>query len=97
MAVEALTRGIINKIMHTPITTLKSAARDPESTTVVDVVRKLFNLRSETGSAEAGERGSVERRAAPAAASASAQPAAAPQPAASESPASPLVANQSRK
>jgi len=39
MAVEAL-----NKIMHTPITTLKSAARDPESTTVVDVVRKLFNL-----------------------------------------------------
>jgi glutamyl-tRNA reductase len=47
MAVEALTRGIINKIMHTPITTLKSAARDPESTTVVDVVRKLFNLREE--------------------------------------------------
>ena len=28
MAVEALTRGIINKIMHTPITTLKSAARE---------------------------------------------------------------------
>jgi glutamyl-tRNA reductase len=48
MAIEALTRGIINKIMHTPITTLKSAARDPESTTVVDVVRKLFNLRAET-------------------------------------------------
>jgi glutamyl-tRNA reductase len=47
MAVEALTRGIINKIMHTPITTLKSAARDPESTTVVDVVRKLFNLRAD--------------------------------------------------
>jgi len=48
MAVESLTRGIINKIMHTPITTLKSAARDPESTTVIDVVRKLFNLRTET-------------------------------------------------
>jgi glutamyl-tRNA reductase len=47
MAIEALSRGIINKIMHTPITTLKSAARDPESTTVVDVVRKLFNLRAE--------------------------------------------------
>jgi glutamyl-tRNA reductase len=47
MAVEALTRGIINKIMHTPITTLKSAALDAESTTVVDVVRKLFNLRVE--------------------------------------------------
>jgi hypothetical protein len=32
--------------MHTPITTLKSAARESsESTTVIDLVRKLFNLR----------------------------------------------------
>jgi glutamyl-tRNA reductase len=46
MAVEALSRGIINKIMHRPITTLKSAARESsESTTIVDLVRKLFNLR----------------------------------------------------
>jgi glutamyl-tRNA reductase len=46
MAVEALSRGIINKIMHTPITTLKSAARESsESTTVIELVRKLFNLR----------------------------------------------------
>ena len=46
MAIEALSRGIINKIMHTPITTLKSAARESsESTTIVDLVRKLFNLR----------------------------------------------------
>src|SRR5579862_9429295 len=44
MAVEALTRGIVNKIMHTPISTLKTAARDPESTTVVELVRRLFNL-----------------------------------------------------
>ena len=33
---EALTRGIVNKIIHTPISTLKTAARDPESTTVVE-------------------------------------------------------------
>lgn len=46
MAIEALSRGIINKIMHTPITTLKSAAREAgESTTIVEHVRKLFNLR----------------------------------------------------
>ena len=46
LAVEALSRGIINKIMHTPITTLKSAARESsEATTVVDLVRKLFGLR----------------------------------------------------
>jgi glutamyl-tRNA reductase len=44
LAVESLTRGIVNKIMHTPISTLKTAARDPESTTVVDLVRRLFNL-----------------------------------------------------
>ncbi len=46
MAVEALTRGIVNKIMHTPITTLKSAARQSqEVTTVVDLVRRMFGLR----------------------------------------------------
>jgi glutamyl-tRNA reductase len=46
IAIEALTRGIINKVMHTPITTLKSAAREAEATTVVDVVRRLFNLQA---------------------------------------------------
>jgi len=43
-AVEALTRGIINKVMHTPITMIKRAAREAEATTVIDVVRRLFNL-----------------------------------------------------
>jgi len=47
LAVEALTRGIVNKIMHTPISTLKTAARDPESTTVIELVRHLFNLHDE--------------------------------------------------
>jgi glutamyl-tRNA reductase len=46
MAVEALTRGIINKVMHTPVTTLKTAAREAEATTLVEVVRRLFNLQS---------------------------------------------------
>lgn len=53
MAVEAMTRGIVNKIMHTPISTLKSAARDPESTTVIDLIRRLFNLH-EKKSAKSG-------------------------------------------
>jgi len=49
LAVEALTRGIINKIMHTPITTLKSAARESsEVTTVIDLVRRLFGLHDAT-------------------------------------------------
>ena len=57
MAVDALTKGIINKIMHTPITTLKTAARESsEATTVIDLVRKLFNLRDvKRAAAAAGE------------------------------------------
>ena len=62
MAVDALTKGIINKIMHTPITTLKTAARESsEATTVIDLVRKLFDLReakkaaAERESADAGQ------------------------------------------
>jgi hypothetical protein len=34
--------------MHTPISTLKTAARESEATTVVDVVRRLFNLQSKS-------------------------------------------------
>jgi glutamyl-tRNA reductase len=52
MAVDALTKGIVNKIMHTPITTLKSAAREQEATTVVELVKKLFNLRDRAAAAQ---------------------------------------------
>jgi glutamyl-tRNA reductase len=56
MAVDALTKGIINKIMHTPITTLKTAARESsEATTVIDLVRKLFNLRDLKNASTVGE------------------------------------------
>jgi len=68
MAVEAMTRGIINKVMHTPITTLKTAAREAEATTVIDVVRRLFNLHEKEkgaasqASAESSGKKEVERR-----------------------------------
>ena len=106
MAIEALTRGIINKIMHTPITTLKSAARDPESTTVVEVVRRLFNLRADPGRAESGpaEAGTAGRRIAdrrsaePGASERRTGPASSPDPARpADAPVPPLVANQTRK
>jgi hypothetical protein len=46
--------------MHTPITTLKTAAREAEATTVIDVVRRLFNLHEKDATAsktkEAGTR-----------------------------------------
>jgi glutamyl-tRNA reductase len=53
LAVEALTRGIVNKIMHTPISALKSAAREPEATTVIDLVRRLFNLQEKRAKSSA--------------------------------------------
>jgi len=56
IAVEALTRGIISKVMHTPITTLKTAAREAEATTVIEVVRRLFNLREKEKESEAVDR-----------------------------------------
>ena len=46
-AVEALTRGIVNKILHTPISRLKTAAAGPEMTTLIDSFKKLFNLPDE--------------------------------------------------
>jgi glutamyl-tRNA reductase len=54
LAVEALTRGIVNKIMHTPISALKSAAREPEATTVIDLVRRLFNLQEKRSGKSGG-------------------------------------------
>jgi glutamyl-tRNA reductase len=57
LAIEALTRGIVNKIMHTPISTLKTAARTSEATTVIDVVRRLFNLREQKPGKPDGEPG----------------------------------------
>jgi glutamyl-tRNA reductase len=44
LAIDTLTRGIVSKIMHTPINTLKTAARGSEATPMIDVVRRIFNL-----------------------------------------------------
>jgi glutamyl-tRNA reductase len=44
MAIEALSRGIVNKILHTPIRSLKNAAAGPEITTLIDSFHKIFDL-----------------------------------------------------
>ena len=62
LAVEAMSRGIINKIMHTPITTLKTAAREEQGTTVIDVVRRLFNLQHKTDQEKADSAASGAKR-----------------------------------
>ena len=43
-AIEAITRGIVNKIAHTPITELRRKANDPEALTLLTTIRKLFRL-----------------------------------------------------
>ncbi len=43
-AVDALTMGILNKILHGPITELKSGAGLPEQGSLVQLVRKMFGV-----------------------------------------------------
>jgi len=44
-ALDALTRGIINKIAHVPVSELKRHASDPEGVHVVAAIRKVFHLK----------------------------------------------------
>jgi glutamyl-tRNA reductase len=44
-AVDALTRGIMNKILHGPLTELKNGAGEPEQVALVRLVRKIFGLK----------------------------------------------------
>ena len=66
MAVEALSRGIVNKLLHTPIRSLKSAASGQEMTTLIDAFRRIFDLQerpARRGEADAApaERGPARR------------------------------------
>ena len=45
-AIEALTRGIINKIAHGPISELRRQAGQPEGIQLIDAIRRLFRLES---------------------------------------------------
>jgi glutamyl-tRNA reductase len=42
--VDALTRGILNKILHGPITELKSGAGHPEQGALVQLIRRIFGV-----------------------------------------------------
>jgi glutamyl-tRNA reductase len=60
LAIEILTRGIVSKIMHTPISTLKTAARGSEATPMIDVVRRIFNLQEKQEQSELPADGSED-------------------------------------
>ncbi|HUS19810.1 MAG TPA: glutamyl-tRNA reductase [Terriglobales bacterium] len=63
LAVDALTKGIVNKVLHTPITALKTAARDVhsdrakagEAGTLIELVRRIFNLQKEDSHRQSGD------------------------------------------
>src|SRR5207248_5838354 len=59
-AIEALTRGIVSKVLHTPITTLKHAAGQPQSTTVVEIIQRIFNLNRKNCAASAAIENDVD-------------------------------------
>ena len=44
-AIDALTKGIVNKILHAPISHLKHLAQQPDGLQVVETVRRIFNLK----------------------------------------------------
>ena len=56
-AIDALTRAMINKIMHTPIVALKTAAKSPEAETVVHLIRRMFNLPEKSEKAKSSTTG----------------------------------------
>ena len=44
-AVDALTRGLTNKLLHSPITELKELAQQPDGLRLVETVRRIFHLK----------------------------------------------------
>ncbi|MBI1356190.1 MAG: glutamyl-tRNA reductase [Acidobacteria bacterium] len=44
-AIDGITRGLVRKIAHTPITEMKSMAGHPDGDRFVEIVKRIFNLR----------------------------------------------------
>jgi len=49
-AIEALTRGIISKVAHGPVSEMRRLAGEPDSVHLVDVIRRVFHLEHKAGS-----------------------------------------------
>jgi glutamyl-tRNA reductase len=56
-SLEALTSAIVKKILHDPITFLKSSDLNTDTHVYVDAVRKLFRLEPEEGGGAKGQGG----------------------------------------
>ena len=51
-AIDSLTHGIIDQILHAPITALKAASQDNESPAVIEIVHHVFSLGAGVGRPE---------------------------------------------
>jgi len=49
IAIESLTRSIIDQMLHAPVTVLKAASEDGDSLAVIQTVHRIFNLVEEAG------------------------------------------------
>jgi glutamyl-tRNA reductase len=45
-AIDQITSSLVNKILHQPISELKQAAHDPEGPDTIEIIRKIFNVKS---------------------------------------------------
>ena len=48
-AIEAMSRAIVNKILHDPVSTLKNVEEKGDAPGLVDAVQRLFSLGSKKG------------------------------------------------
>ena len=46
--IEMMTRSIVNKIAHGPVSELRKQASDPEGVHVIEAIRRVFRLRDHT-------------------------------------------------
>ena len=46
-AVDQITKSIVNKILHSPIEQLKQMAHNPQGPDFADLIRKIFNIKSQ--------------------------------------------------
>ena len=52
LVLEAMGRSLVNKLLHQPLTQLKSGAGEPDGALLIDAVRRLFDLSEEETAAK---------------------------------------------
>ena len=56
---QAMNRSLINKLLHQPLTQLKTGAQEPDGALLIDAVRRLFDLKEERKPGHGTKKGGV--------------------------------------